>query len=38
MATVLLIEDDAGSRRASGELFLREGWNVLEAGDGEAGI
>jgi phosphoribosyl 1,2-cyclic phosphodiesterase/CheY-like chemotaxis protein len=38
MPTVLLIEDDAESRRATGELFAREDWNVLEAGDGEAGI
>jgi len=38
MATVLLIDDDAESRRATGELFVREKWNVLEAGDGEAGI
>lgn len=38
MATVLLIEDDAEGRRATGELFLREGWQVLEAGDGESGV
>lgn len=38
MATVLLIDDDAESRRATGELFVRENWNILEAGDGEAGI
>ncbi len=38
MATVLLIEDDAEGRRATSELFLREGWQVLEAGDGEAGV
>ena len=38
MATVLLIEDDAEGRRAFSELFLREGWQVLEAGDGEAGV
>ena len=38
MATVLLIEDDAESRRATGELFLRDDWKILEAGDGEAGI
>ena len=38
MATVLLIEDDAEGRRATSELFLREGWEVLEAGDGEAGV
>ena len=38
MPTVLLIEDDAESRRATAELFLREDWKTLEAGDGEAGI
>ena len=38
MSTVLLIEDDAESRRATAELFTREDWTVLEAGDGEAGI
>src|SRR5712691_12305760 len=38
MATVLLIEDDAESRLATAELFARENWNILEAGDGEAGI
>jgi phosphoribosyl 1,2-cyclic phosphodiesterase/CheY-like chemotaxis protein len=38
MPTVLLIEDDAESRRATGELFARENWTVLEAGDGELGI
>ena len=38
MSTVLLIEDDAESRRATAELFLRENWKILEAGDGELGI
>ena len=38
MATVLLIEDDAESRRTTAELFSREKWDILEAGDGEAGI
>ena len=38
MPTVLLIEDDAESRRATAELFAREDWTILEAGDGEAGI
>jgi phosphoribosyl 1,2-cyclic phosphodiesterase/CheY-like chemotaxis protein len=38
MPTVLLIEDDAESRRSTAELFLREDWTTLEAGDGEAGI
>ena len=38
MPTVLLIEDDAEGRRATAELFLREGWEVLEAGDGDSGV
>ena len=38
MARVLLIEDDAESRRATASLFPPEDWTVLEAGDGEAGI
>ena len=38
MPTVLLIEDDAESRRVTAELFTREDWTILEAGDGEAGI
>ena len=38
MPTVLLIEDDDESRRATAELFRRENWTVFEAGDGEAGI
>ena len=38
MPTVLLIEDDDESRRATGDLFSREKWTVIEAGDGEAGI
>src|ERR1700759_5763044 len=38
MPTVLLIEDDDESRRATGDLFSREKWTVLEAGEGEAGI
>jgi phosphoribosyl 1,2-cyclic phosphodiesterase/CheY-like chemotaxis protein len=38
MPTVLLIEDDAESRRTTAELFAREDWTILEAGDGEAGI
>src|SRR4029079_17512628 len=31
-------EDDAESRRSTAELFAREKWDILEAGDGEAGI
>lgn len=38
MPTVLLIEDDDESRRATSELFARDKWTVLQAGDGEAGI
>lgn len=38
MPTVLLIEDDAESRRATADMFVRENWKVLEAGDGEDGI
>jgi len=38
MPTVLLIEDDAESRRVTGELFAREDWSVLEAGDGDIGV
>lgn len=38
MPTILLIEDDAESRRATSHLFSAANWNVLEAGDGEEGI
>ncbi|MFN2509187.1 MAG: response regulator, partial [Chthoniobacterales bacterium] len=38
MPTVLLIEDDEEARRATSELFARDEWTVLEAGDGEVGI
>lgn len=38
MPTVLLIEDDDENRRIAGDLFRRKDWNVIEAGDGEAGI
>src|SRR6266446_1141137 len=38
MPTVLLIEDDAESRRTTAELFSREERTILEEGDGEAGI
>ena len=38
MPTVVLIEDDAESRRTTAELFAREHWTTFEAGDGEAGI
>jgi phosphoribosyl 1,2-cyclic phosphodiesterase/CheY-like chemotaxis protein len=38
MSTVLLIEDDAESRRRTAELFAREHWTAFEAGDAEAGV
>src|SRR5881392_4162854 len=37
-SNVLIIEDDDDSRRAMAELFAREDWKVLEAGDGDAGV
>src|SRR5881409_4087965 len=38
MPRVLIIEDDDESRRATSELFSRDEWTVLQAGDGEVGI
>jgi phosphoribosyl 1,2-cyclic phosphodiesterase/CheY-like chemotaxis protein len=38
MSTVLLIEDDAESRRATAALFRSRDWMVIEAGDGDVGI
>jgi DNA-binding response OmpR family regulator len=38
MPTVLLIEDDDETRRATSELFARDKWTVYEAGDGLQGI
>ena len=38
MPTVLLIEDDAESRKRIGRLFARHGWETIEAEDGAAGI
>jgi len=38
MPSVLIIEDDADSRRAMAGLFAREDWKVLEAGDGDTGV
>src|SRR6266480_1872708 len=35
MPRVLIIEDDAESRRAMAGLFIREDWNALEAGADE---
>jgi phosphoribosyl 1,2-cyclic phosphodiesterase/CheY-like chemotaxis protein len=38
MPSVLIIEDDTDSRRGMAELFAREDWKVLEAGDGDTGV
>src|SRR5213596_3251428 len=38
MPRVLIIEDDAESRRAIAGLFTREDWKVLQANDGDAGL
>ncbi|CAN5155398.1 hypothetical protein BH20VER2_BH20VER2_16390 [soil metagenome] len=38
MPTVLIIEDDDESRRATAALFEREEWTVYKAHDGECGI
>jgi phosphoribosyl 1,2-cyclic phosphodiesterase/CheY-like chemotaxis protein len=38
MPTVLIIEDEVDSLRAISELFRREDWKVVEAGDGDAGV
>ena len=38
MPTVLLIEDDAESRKRIARLFARHGWETIEAEDGAAGI
>ena len=35
---VLIIDDDAEYRQLIGEVLQMEGWRVLEAGDGEAGL
>ena len=35
---VLIIDDDAEYRQLMGEVLQMEGWQVLTAGDGEAGI
>src|ERR1700716_3970145 len=37
MPSVLIIEDDADSRRAVAQLFARQDWKVFEAEDGDAG-
>ena len=38
MPSVLIIEDDADSRRGIVKLFEKEDWKVLEAGDGDTGV
>src|SRR6266478_4315386 len=38
MPRVLIIEDDAESRRVIADLFARDDWKVLEANDGDAGL
>jgi phosphoribosyl 1,2-cyclic phosphodiesterase/CheY-like chemotaxis protein len=38
MPRVLIIEDDAESRRLISDLFRRDDWKVLEANDGDAGV
>src|SRR2546421_915364 len=38
MPTVLLIEDDAESRKRIANLFARHDWDTIEAEDGAAGI
>lgn len=38
MKTVLLVEDDAGSRAVLAHHLRQDGWHVLEAEDGETGI
>lgn len=38
MPTVLLIEDDVESRKRIARMFVRHGWEVLEALEGKAGI
>lgn len=36
--TILIIDDDADCRGPAAEILRRLGWNVIEAGDGEAGL
>src|SRR6267142_5059402 len=38
MPTVLLIEDDAESRKRIARLIAQHGWETIEAEDGAAGI
>ena len=37
MKTVLIIDDNAQYRQLMGEILRANGWQVLEAGDGESG-
>src|SRR5881394_4288528 len=37
-SSVLIIEDDADSRRAIAKLFARADWKVLETADGDSGV
>ena len=38
MSTVLIIEDDTDNRTTLAKLFATDGWKVLEANDGDAGL
>ena len=38
MPSVLLIDDDVESRKATARLFTGKGWDVIEADDGSLGI
>ena len=38
MKTVLIIDDDAQYRRLIAESLQAQGWRVLEAGGGQAGL
>ncbi len=38
MRTILLIDDDESCRAPAAEMLRRSQWNVIEAGDGEAGV
>jgi phosphoribosyl 1,2-cyclic phosphodiesterase/CheY-like chemotaxis protein len=38
MGTILIIDDDAGLRALLGQLLHQNGWEVLEAEDGDAGL
>jgi phosphoribosyl 1,2-cyclic phosphodiesterase/ActR/RegA family two-component response regulator len=38
MKTVLIIDDDSECRKVTGEILQQQGWEVLQAEDGEEGI